>query len=133
MQGVVEAADSSSFARATGPQPLNFPADYGPHPDYQTEWWYYTGNLTGEDGRHFGYQFTLFRRAAEPPSERQVRQSDWSADQIYMGHFALTDVAGDRYRPSSALHAEPPAWPARRPSRMAFGWRIGRSRKPRPA
>ena len=41
VQSVVEAADSSSFARATGPQPLNFPADYGPHPDYQTEWWYY--------------------------------------------------------------------------------------------
>jgi hypothetical protein len=45
--GVVEAVDVSGFARATGPQPLSFPADYGPHPDFQTEWWYYTGNLAG--------------------------------------------------------------------------------------
>ncbi len=98
VQGAVEAADTSGFARATGPQPLSFPADFGPHPDYQTEWWYYTGNLTGEDGRHFGYQFTIFRRAAEPPTNRQVRESEWGADQIYMGHFALTDVAGERFQ-----------------------------------
>ncbi|HSN74339.1 MAG TPA: lipocalin-like domain-containing protein, partial [Anaerolineae bacterium] len=73
VQGAVQAADASGFARATGPQPLSFPADYGPHPDFQTEWWYYTGNLTGEDGRHFGYQFTIFRRAMLPPDQRAER------------------------------------------------------------
>ncbi len=98
VRAVVEAADTTGFARATGPQPLSFPADFGPHPDYQTEWWYYTGNLDGPDGRHFGYQFTLFRRAAEPPAERQPRASEWGVEQIYMGHFALTDVAGERFR-----------------------------------
>ncbi|MEZ4767487.1 MAG: lipocalin-like domain-containing protein [Caldilineales bacterium] len=90
--------DTTGFARATGPQPLNFPADYGPHPDYQTEWWYYTGNLDDADGRHFGYQFTIFRRAALPADQRADRASDWTADQIYMGHFALTDVAGQGYQ-----------------------------------
>ena len=90
--------DTSGFARATGPQPLTFPADYGPHPDYQTEWWYYTGNLDDADGHHFGYQFTIFRRAALPPDQRADRASDWTADQIYMGHFALTDVAGQNYQ-----------------------------------
>lgn len=98
VQGVVEAADIGGFARATGPRPFSFPADFGPHPDYQTEWWYYTGNLDGPDDRHFGYQLTIFRRAAEAPTERQQRASDWSTEQIYMGHFALTDVAGERFR-----------------------------------
>ncbi len=92
------AADAAGFARATGPQPLTFPTDYGPHPDYQTEWWYYTGNLDDADGRHFGYQFTIFRRASLPPDQRTDRASDWTADQIYMGHFALTDVAGQDYQ-----------------------------------
>jgi predicted secreted hydrolase len=94
VQGLALATDAEGFARVTGPRPLSFPADYGPHPDYQTEWWYYTGNLADEEGRHFGYQFTLFRRATLPPAERAARDSDWGADQVYMGHFALTDVAG---------------------------------------
>ena len=96
--GGAQAADTTGFARASGPQPLSFPADFGPHPDYQTEWWYYTGNLKDDQGRHFGYQFTIFRRAVLPQDQRAPRASDWTADQIYMGHFALTDVAGQDYQ-----------------------------------
>jgi predicted secreted hydrolase len=96
--GLAAAADVAGFARASGPIPLRFPADSGPHHDYQTEWWYYTGNLATADGRHFGYQFTIFRRAVLPPTERVTRASGWAAEQIYMGHFALTDVAGGRFR-----------------------------------
>ncbi|NJM07287.1 hypothetical protein HC891_15475 [Candidatus Gracilibacteria bacterium] len=35
-----------AFARATEPIPFSFPADHGPHPAFQVEWWYYTGNLS---------------------------------------------------------------------------------------
>ncbi len=83
----------SNFALADGPRPLVFPADHGPHADFQTEWWYYTGNAQTQDGRHFGYQLTFFRRALVPPAERQSRSSDWATDQVYMAHFALSDVA----------------------------------------
>ena len=76
---------------------LAFPADHGPHDDFQTEWWYYTGNLTAETGEHFGYQLTFFRRALAPPDQRAVRDSAWGADQVYMAHFALTDVSGGRH------------------------------------
>jgi predicted secreted hydrolase len=125
VQGLAQAAGAAGFARATGPQPLSFPADYGPHPDFQTEWWYYTGNLTGGDGRHFGYQFTIFRRAMQPPSERAERASDWGADQVYMGHFALTDVAGGGFHAFERLARVALAWPARRRRPTRSGWRIG--------
>jgi predicted secreted hydrolase len=88
---------ASGFARATGPRPLSFPADLGAHDDYQTEWWYYTGNLETAEGRHFGYQLTFFRRALVPPDARPTRASDWGTTQVYMAHLALTDVGGNRH------------------------------------
>ena len=45
---------------------LSFPADHFSHPNFKTEWWYYTGNLDSQDGRHFGYQLTFFRQAIKP-------------------------------------------------------------------
>jgi len=95
---IAPAGATTGFARAEGRRPFDFPADHGPHPDFQTEWWYYTGNLETDDGRRFGYQLTFFRRALQPPPDRDGRASDWATEQIYMGHFALTDVAGDRHQ-----------------------------------
>jgi predicted secreted hydrolase len=87
----------SGFMRANGPADLVFPADHGPHVDYQTEWWYYTGNLSTAQGRNFGYQLTFFRRALQPAELRTDRESAWAADQVYMAHFALTDIAGSAF------------------------------------
>ena len=86
------------FALADGSRPLSLPQDQGPHPDFQTEWWYYTGNLEAQDGRHFGYQLTFFRRALLPPQLVVQRPSDWATNQVYMAHFALTDVAANSYQ-----------------------------------
>lgn len=60
------------FARADGPRDFAFPADHGPHPDFRLEWWYFTGNLEGADGRRFGYQLTFFRRALAPPDDEEA-------------------------------------------------------------
>ena len=88
--------DLQGFARALEPRPFAFPADHGPHSNYQTEWWYYTGNLETVDGRHFGFQLTFFRRALLPaPVERS---SELAADQIYFAHFAVTDVGAGQHR-----------------------------------
>ena len=83
------------FSMATGPRPFHFPEDHGPHPDFRNEWWYYTGNLEAPNGRRFGYQFTLFRNALSPKSPEKT--SNWRTNQIYMGHFALTDVEENRF------------------------------------
>ncbi|MBK9747171.1 MAG: carotenoid 1,2-hydratase [Chloroflexi bacterium] len=87
--------DTSGYARAFEPLDWQFPRDFGAHPDYQTEWWYYTGNLSDESGRRFGYQFTIFRRAITPTSAEGG--SEWRSNQLYMAHFAVTDVAGERF------------------------------------
>ena len=88
---------ADTFTRAQGPRDLVFPRDHGPHPDFQTEWWYYTGNLEGQDGRRFGYQLTFFRRAVLPEADGTPRASDWAANQIYMAHFTLTDASSEQF------------------------------------
>lgn len=85
------------FARADGSYPLTFPADLGAHPQYQTEWWYYTGNLQTAEGRHFGYQLTFFRRALVPPDQAVERTSAWATNQVYLAHFALSDIQGKKH------------------------------------
>jgi predicted secreted hydrolase len=94
---VTAAIPATGFQRADETTSLSFPEDHGAHPDFQTEWWYYTGNLETATGRHFGYQLTFFRRAILSASEGTSRESDWAADQVYMAHFALTDVDGREF------------------------------------
>ena len=87
--------DSEGFARAMQPRRLEFPADHGPHPEYKHEWWYLTGNLGSLEGRRFGFQLTFFRIGLAPtPSERN---SAWGTNQIYMAHFAITDVGASQF------------------------------------
>jgi len=88
-------AETAGFARAERPRPFTFPEDHGPHPTFRSEWWYFTGNLESGAGRRFGYQWTLFRFALAPqPPESPSR---WASNQVYMGHFAVTDAAARRF------------------------------------
>lgn len=90
--------NADAFARVTGPRPLSFPDDHGAHPDFRTEWWYFTGNLTSASGKDYGFQLTLFRNALAP--EARTRESDWATRQVWMGHFAVTDIAAATHRAS---------------------------------
>ena len=83
------------FARALEPMTFQFPRDHGAHPEYQIEWWYYTGNLHTNDGEAFGYQLTFFRFGLTP--EMPERTSHFATNQVYMGHFAITDAANNEY------------------------------------
>ena len=89
-------ADTVGYARATEIRDFVFPQDHGPHEDFRTEWWYVTGNLTAEDGREFGFQFTIFRSSLAPIAPGGP--SAWATNQAYMGHFALTDIGNDDFR-----------------------------------
>ncbi|MCC7015336.1 MAG: carotenoid 1,2-hydratase [Planctomycetes bacterium] len=83
------------FERALEPRELEFPRDHGPHASFQTEWWYFTGNLADDEGREFSYQLTFFRRALgvlPPPGT-----SPWNARDVFMAHFAVGDIARERF------------------------------------
>ncbi|WP_170549024.1 lipocalin-like domain-containing protein [Ruegeria atlantica] len=64
---------------------FEFPRDHGPHPSFRIEWWYLTANLTGEDGRDYGIQWTLFRSALKP-----TEAEGWQSPQLWLGHAAVT-------------------------------------------
>jgi predicted secreted hydrolase len=87
--------DLSLFARATKVQPFILPRDHGPHFEYQTEWWYYTGNVVAEGGRRFGFQLTFFRRGLSPGPPPDG--PGLASNQVYFAHFAITDVAAGRH------------------------------------
>jgi predicted secreted hydrolase len=91
----LSAGDINGYARAYSVRDFKFPQDYGAHPDYQTEWWYYTGNLIDTKGRLFGFELTIFRRAVAPSAPQ--RGSDWATNQIYFADFTVSDIAGNQF------------------------------------
>jgi predicted secreted hydrolase len=92
---VLAAGDIDGFARALDTRTLEFPADHGPHREYRTEWWYYTGNLEAASGARFGYQLTFFRTGLTPKPRRS--SSAWAAGEVWMAHLTLTDVGAARF------------------------------------
>jgi predicted secreted hydrolase len=89
------------FARAMAPRALSFPADHGPHPEFRSEWWYFTGNLAAANERHFGFQLTFFRVALSP--DAAPRKSAWATNQAWMAHFALTASEAGQFHAAERL------------------------------
>ena len=75
-----------------------FPRDHFNHPDFQTEWWYYTGNLTGSDGHRFGFELTFFRQAVD---RDPAKSSTWDIHDLYLAHLAVSDLDSGQF-----YHAE---------------------------
>jgi predicted secreted hydrolase len=98
-------AQGSKFAAAAPGRKLTFPRDHGKHPDFQTEWWYFTGNLRSSANR-WGFQLTFFRRCLvkKPPRWR----SAWTVRDLYPAHFALTDARNKRFFHSDLISREGP-------------------------
>lgn len=76
-----------------------FPRDHFDHPEFQTEWWYYTGNLRASDGHRFGFELTFFRQAVN--RARRQGESPWTVHDVYLAHLALSDLDGGTF-----LHEE---------------------------
>lgn len=87
------------WEEATMPRQWSFPRDHGSHPQYRTEWWYFTGNLQDGERNRYGYQLTFFRYGLELQPRRPANA--WSIRDIYFAHFALTDGARNAFH-----HAE---------------------------
>ncbi|MBA2271236.1 MAG: carotenoid 1,2-hydratase [Chthoniobacterales bacterium] len=74
-----------------------FPRDHAIHPDFKTEWWYFTGNLTGSRGERYGYQLTFFRHGIRPRSQGDAELSRFVLRDLKFAHFTVTDAAGERF------------------------------------
>ncbi len=89
-------ATPAGFALVTQPMQFEFPRDHGPHPTFRHEWWYVTGHLDAKTGERFGFELTFFRFALAPPAAAsdgpQAEHSAWRTRQVYMAHFAVTDL-----------------------------------------
>jgi predicted secreted hydrolase len=71
-----------------------FPRDHGSHPEFKLEWWYYTGNLRSADGHEYGYELTFFRTGMDRSYENA---SVWHIRDLYMAHFAVTDITDRKF------------------------------------
>jgi predicted secreted hydrolase len=71
-----------------------FPRDHFAHPDFQTEWWYYTGNLHAPNGHRFGYELTFFSQAVPNSGDENPV---WRPDRLYLAHLALSDIDGHQF------------------------------------
>lgn len=80
----------------------SFPRDHWARDGYKTEWWYFTGHLSSEDGRRFGYQFTFFRVGMLP--QRPSLASEWAAGDVIMGHAAIGDLESQRHHFSEVIY-----------------------------
>src|SRR5581483_6894110 len=92
------------FALVLEPRAFEFPRDHGPHSDFRHEWWYVTGHLDASSGEKFGFELTFFRFALAPPSANasdvSTPRSAWRTRQIYMAHFAITDLDRGQFHSS---------------------------------
>ncbi|HEY1372923.1 MAG TPA: lipocalin-like domain-containing protein [Candidatus Binatia bacterium] len=88
-------ASSFTYQVALPGRKIVFPRDHFSHPDFKTEWWYYTGHFTTSSGKNYGYQVTFFRFGLK---DRQQDNSAPLFTDLYMAHFALSDKDAKTFR-----------------------------------
>jgi predicted secreted hydrolase len=71
---------------------FQFPRDLYDHPDYQTEWWYFTGNLHRHD-RQYGFELTFFH--SYEPTGAPAGQPQYTP--VIFADLAVSDLTGQRF------------------------------------
>jgi predicted secreted hydrolase len=82
---------ADEFKRAVAGKVFSFPQDHFSHPEFKTEWWYYSGHLQSQDKdkKSYGYQLTFFRTGLKREVKNQ--KSKWAIQDLFFAHLALTD------------------------------------------
>lgn len=83
-------ASSFTYQVALPGRKLSFPRDHFCHPDFKTEWWYYTGHFETESGKKYGYQVTFFRFGLKD-RQKEIQDNPPLFTDLYLAHFALSD------------------------------------------
>jgi predicted secreted hydrolase len=95
---------AEDFKRSLPGRTFSFPQDHFSHPEFKTEWWYYSGHLQSQDPdkKSYGYQLTFFRTGLK--REAKNRKSKWSIQNLYFAHLALTDESKKRFEYHEKIH-----------------------------
>ncbi len=72
---------------------VELPKDLYFRKDHRIQWWYFTGHLFDAAGREFGYELTFFGAGVQ----KRKYQSEFGVNTIYLSHFAVSDVQGNRF------------------------------------
>jgi len=89
-------ASGFTYQLALPGRKITFPEDHYSHPNFKTEWWYYTGHLETESGTRYGYQVTFFRFGLRDRQNGAKEKPAFS--ELYMAHFALSDINAKEFR-----------------------------------
>ena len=106
VSGGVRGAEMGAYRQAAPGYQYSFPRDHFEHPEFRTEWWYYTGNVHDAKGRRFGFELVFFRQGQRrgPVSN----PSNWRVDDVYLAHVALTDIDGEHFHNHQRLNRAGP-------------------------
>jgi len=94
-------AFGQGYLDVTPEHKVKFPEDFYYKKDYRVQWWYFTGHLFDEKGREFGYELTFFVVNVQKKDYR----SRFGVNRIYISHFALSDIAGQKCHSSEKSDA----------------------------
>jgi predicted secreted hydrolase len=72
---------------------LEFPRDFGSHPQFGIEWWYVTGWLETREHQRLGFQITFFRSRQ---AAAEANPSAFAPRQLLIAHCAISDPARGR-------------------------------------
>ena len=129
-----QAGGAEEASRVAPGYAYDFPRDHFAHPSFDSEWWYYTGNLFTAGGRHFGFELTFFRRAREIEA---AEPSAWDLDQVWLAHFTITDTREERFVVDERINRSGPGIAGADASKRriwngnwSIGWRPGDENRP---
>ena len=92
---------AEEFKRAFPGKIFSFPQDHFSHPEFKTEWWYYSGHLYEQGQKSYGYQVTFFRTGLKRETKTK---SKWTIQSLYFAHHALTDESNKKFQYRERIH-----------------------------
>jgi predicted secreted hydrolase len=119
-------ATIATYRPVTRGYEFSFPRDYYAHPDFRTEWWYYTGHLDAEDGRSYGFELVFFRRRTESDSRFGLPLRVFTNPAV-VANFALSDISEQRFVYGERIGLRPPYRGGARSDRLLIwseGWQV---------
>ncbi len=94
-------AFAQEYLDVTSNYHVKIPQDFLYKRDYRVQWWYFTGHLSDENGREFGYELTFFVVNVQ----KRAYTSRFGVNRVYISHFAVSDIAGSKFHFSDKADA----------------------------